>query len=284
MSTNIKTLLATAAEIRAVGHPWEAVAKKVNRRAKTCRGWPGKYPTEWQALYRQVEERRFEETSKEAHSYLINLLRHEDPKVKLKAEEIWHKYGRVAYGRGGSMVLPPAEPGPAGKNDALLRELAALMDVVRREIDRRRALDGKPPATDDEFMEAWERQGANQEEWRRREPEDGGPSRPTPEQQDPNPPPRDGAAARPDEAAPDDHPTPTPPASPAPTNGAGNPVIVFGVLLLAAAVLWQRPAYIAAPAGPECVRALLPDARGGWCSLPRTGVSRSSRLPTSHRS
>src|SRR5262249_45451516 len=216
--------------------------------AKPCRGGPGKSTTEWQALDRQVEERRFEETSKEAHSYLINLLRHEDPKVKLKAEEIWHKYGRVAYGRGGSMVLPPAEPGPAGKNDALLRELAALMDVVRREIDRRRALGGKPPATDDEVMEAWGRQGGHPREGARA---GGGRPRPPPEQQAPTPPPRDGAAARPDEAAPDDHPTPTPPASPAPTNGAGNPVIVFGVLLLAAAVLWQRPAYIAAPAGPE---------------------------------
>src|SRR5262249_61889232 len=106
--------------------------------AKPCRGGPGKSTTEWQALDRQVEERRFEETSKEAHSYLINLLRHEDPKVKLKAEEIWHKYGRWAYGRGGSRGLPPAEPGPARKKERLPRGAPPLLELAAAAMRRRR--------------------------------------------------------------------------------------------------------------------------------------------------
>src|SRR5262245_4555140 len=240
MSTNIKALLATAAEMRAVGHPWEAVARKVHRTAKTCRNWPVKFKADWEALYRAVEERRFEETSKEAHSYLINLLRHEDPKVKLKAEEIWHKYGCGAYGRAGSMVLPPAEPGPAGKNDALVREFAALVNIFRGQIDRRRAHAGKPPATDDEFIEEWARETwqAERRQWEQ-EREDQDPARRAPEQQHPNP--------------------PAPPPPPAPANGAGNPVIVFGVLLLAAAFVWQRPAPVP---GPEYVRAVSTEAAG----------------------
>src|SRR5262245_61732222 len=145
MSQNLKSLLATAAEMRAVGHPWDAVAKKVHRRAKTCRNWPLKFKDEWQALYRAVEERRFEETSKEAHTYLIHLLRNDDPKVKLKAEEIWLKHGARAYGPGGAMVLPPPPPEPASKNAKLVGEMIARADSARERIDQKRAREGKPP-------------------------------------------------------------------------------------------------------------------------------------------
>src|SRR5262245_50207415 len=158
MSSTRKTLLAQAAELRAVGFPWEQVAQKVGRKIKTCQNWPIRYRAEWEELYRSVEDRRYQETCKEAHTHLINLMRDPDKKVKQKAVDSWHKYGVAAYSRAtGNMVLPaPAAPDkPPHPNDKLFAELRECGDAAREQIDKRRAHEGKPPATDDEFAAEW---------------------------------------------------------------------------------------------------------------------------------
>lgn len=60
MSRNMHALLTVAAELRAVGYPWEAVARRVHRRPKTCQGWPGRYRRDWETIYQEVRQRRFE--------------------------------------------------------------------------------------------------------------------------------------------------------------------------------------------------------------------------------
>src|SRR5439155_16529160 len=98
MSQNLKALLATAAEMRAVGHPWEAIAKKVHRKAKTCQGWPAKYKAQWDPLYRAAQQRRFDQTATECHAHLVGLMRNADPKVSHKACDSYLKYGGKAFG------------------------------------------------------------------------------------------------------------------------------------------------------------------------------------------
>jgi hypothetical protein len=68
MAKNMQTLLATAAEMRAVGHTWESVPRKVHRKPKTCQKWPGRFPTKWQELYSTVQKRRFEDSCDDAHT------------------------------------------------------------------------------------------------------------------------------------------------------------------------------------------------------------------------
>ena len=62
MSKNMPSLLAIAAEMRAVGHPWETVAHKVHRKARTCQQWPARYGPVWDKVYGDAQRRRFEET------------------------------------------------------------------------------------------------------------------------------------------------------------------------------------------------------------------------------
>src|SRR5262245_19574352 len=280
MSSTRKTLLAQAAELRAVGFPWEQVAQKVGRKIKTCQNWPIRYRAEWEELYRSVEDRRYQETCKEAHTHLINLMRDPDKKVKQKAVDSWHKYGVAAYSRAtGNMVLPaPAAPDkPPHPNDKLFAELRECGDAAREQIDKRRAHEGKPPATDDEFAAEWtaETEAATKPYvW----PEydcDGDPTGPeepddeedpmglvpwTPERAE-----RERAAMEKAqrkilerrqaaaETARDKLPQPPPPAWPA--NGT-----TMGLLLLAAAMLGQRTVDVNAPTGPEYAHVLPADA------------------------
>src|SRR6476659_2392780 len=98
MSQNTRALLAVAAELRAVGHSWAAVAEKVHRKPETCQNWPSRFRDDWTDLLREAQRKRYDETSNEAHSLLKCLMRDDDGKVRLKAIEVWLKCGAAAYG------------------------------------------------------------------------------------------------------------------------------------------------------------------------------------------
>jgi hypothetical protein len=75
-------LLAAAAELKAAGASWEAVAAKVGRSPDTCRRWPALYPDEWRRLFRAAEQQLIIEAGAEAVLVLRALLRAEDDKVR----------------------------------------------------------------------------------------------------------------------------------------------------------------------------------------------------------
>src|SRR5262245_25091052 len=271
MSQNLDALLEAAAALRVVGHPWEHIADKLHRKVKTCQNWPAKHKARWETIYRAAQERRFDQTSNECHTYLVGLCRDPDKRVKLKAVELMMRHGAAAFGRDGAMVAPPPPPPPdkpPHPNDKLFAELRECGDAAREQIDKRRAHEGKPPATDDEFAAEWtaETEAATKPYvW----PEydcDGDPTGPeepddeedpmglvpwTPERAE-----RERAAMEKAqrkilerrqaaaETARDKLPQPPPPAGPA--NGT-----TMGLLLLAAAMLGQRTVDVNAPTGPE---------------------------------
>ena len=51
MQPDTRSLLALAAELRAAGQTWEAVARRVGRESSTCRKWPSRYRQDWDSLY-----------------------------------------------------------------------------------------------------------------------------------------------------------------------------------------------------------------------------------------
>ena len=106
MSHNLHSLLTIAAEMRAVGHSWDAVAAKVQRRPRTCQNWTSRHRSDWEALYHEAQTRRFHETSEEAHTLLKNLMRDDDKKVRYQAIALWVKSGAAAYGLTGAMKIP----------------------------------------------------------------------------------------------------------------------------------------------------------------------------------
>ena len=166
MSHNTRTLLTVAAELRAAGASWEAVASKVRRQPRTCKSWPNRFRDDWLDLYRDAQARRFQETSEEAHALLRNTMRSQDMKVRLKAIEIWLKNGAAAYGVEGSMNAPRGEMNaPRGEaadrhaGEAYMDEqLRVFREGVRPGLDNRRALQGLPPATEEELAREMERE------------------------------------------------------------------------------------------------------------------------------
>jgi len=157
MSHNTHTLLTVAAELRTAGASWDAVARKVHRKPKTCQKWPSRFRQQWDQLYRSAQQRRFEETSNEAHTLLKHLMRSDDDKLRLRSIEIWLRNGAAAYGLHGNL-LQPVIPANGSPNDSLLAQMGQYMEQDRQRIDKRRALHGLPPANDDEFVQEWDRE------------------------------------------------------------------------------------------------------------------------------
>jgi hypothetical protein len=81
-------LLNHAAELRAGGLSWEAVAAKVGRSAETVRKWPAAHPDRWKALIHAAERRLAREAGAESVLILRQLLRSEDEKVRRDAARL----------------------------------------------------------------------------------------------------------------------------------------------------------------------------------------------------
>ena len=77
-------LFARAAETRALGLTWEAVAKEVNRAARTVRRWPLKYADRWSAALLQAERHLAAQADSESVLTLRRLLMSDDEWVR------WH--------------------------------------------------------------------------------------------------------------------------------------------------------------------------------------------------
>src|SRR5262245_22076363 len=162
MSRNLNTLLTVAAELRAVGHPWDFIAKQVNRRAATCQKWPARYADRWGPIYRAVQERRFEQTSNQAHTYLVQMMAATDWRARHKALELWMKAGAGAYGREGTMTFHASSPPAAAEEYSLTKPTEEMIEYytrqvgeARAEFDRQRAEAGLPPCDEGEFTDAW---------------------------------------------------------------------------------------------------------------------------------
>lgn len=78
-------LLNRAAELRAGGAKWEAVAAALNRSAETVRKWPREYADRWKPALRDAERRLVCEAAAESVLVLRNLLRSDDEKVRRDA-------------------------------------------------------------------------------------------------------------------------------------------------------------------------------------------------------
>jgi hypothetical protein len=81
-------LLTHAAELRAAGLSWEAVAAKVGRSAETVRKWPTAYPDRWQSLLHAAERRLVCEAGAESVLILRQLLRSADEKIRRDAARL----------------------------------------------------------------------------------------------------------------------------------------------------------------------------------------------------
>jgi hypothetical protein len=99
-------LLAAAADLRAAGKSWEAVAANLSRAADTCRRWPARFRAAWDDLYRVAERNQITEARAEATAVLRTQLRLEDTKEKRDAA----KALLAAASRGRPAKTEPRDP------------------------------------------------------------------------------------------------------------------------------------------------------------------------------
>lgn len=78
-------VLAKAAELRAAGSSWEAVARRVRRAVRTVGGWPRKYADRWAAALVRAERRLAAQADGESVLTLRTLLLSDDERVRWRA-------------------------------------------------------------------------------------------------------------------------------------------------------------------------------------------------------
>src|SRR5438045_1346148 len=87
-------LLTAAAELKAAGASWAAVAAGVSRSPDTVRRWPALYPAAWRRLVREAERQLLTDARAESVSTLRQMLRSEAEKTRPDAARILWELGR----------------------------------------------------------------------------------------------------------------------------------------------------------------------------------------------
>jgi hypothetical protein len=84
-SKNMLRVLDRAAELRATGHTWEQIARKIRRPFSTLADWRRSYPAMWEEAIAKARREVSAQASAEGVSVLRNLLTSEDEKVRRDA-------------------------------------------------------------------------------------------------------------------------------------------------------------------------------------------------------
>jgi hypothetical protein len=125
-TTRILRALERAAMLRADGHGWETVARKLKRKVETVRSWPRLYPDEWYAAYDAYDRPGDDLAALEARESLRLLVRSEDEKVSQAAARCLQKErGRVAA---------PRAPKPTSDLHRFVDEMEGLSHEEHRKL------------------------------------------------------------------------------------------------------------------------------------------------------
>jgi hypothetical protein len=140
-------LLSQAADLRARGASWEAVANSLGHDVEVCKRWPRDHPDEWRRLLYEAEDRFLHEVGSEAGSVLRRLLRAEDAKVSREVcRFLYGQFRRLRQGRADATGL-----GPRGETVRLAEYLEGLNDaetdaLIDELVAQRQPQGGAPPA------------------------------------------------------------------------------------------------------------------------------------------
>jgi hypothetical protein len=126
-------LIAKAAELRASGSSWDAVAAGVSRASDTVRRWPALYPGPWQKAFRAAERQFVAEATAEAVLILRKHLRSDDEKISQDAAERLIQL-RVALARRTRSMKRDASALPTGELQRVAAYLETLPDAERNQI------------------------------------------------------------------------------------------------------------------------------------------------------
>ena len=125
-----RALINQAAELRAAGSSWEAVAREVGRTLDTVRRWPTLYKSIWKEAIQRAEEQLLTETTAESVFTLRRQLRSEDDKSSRDAAEKLIKF-RLATKPKAQVTTSQQPSSDAGR---IVRYLEGLTDAQLEEL------------------------------------------------------------------------------------------------------------------------------------------------------
>ncbi len=91
-STRMRGRLAQAAEWRALGASWPAVADRLGCRPEVCCRWPNRYPELWRHFLASAREKVVQQAFTEGLQILLVQMRSPDEKLRRQAARIVEKY------------------------------------------------------------------------------------------------------------------------------------------------------------------------------------------------
>src|SRR5262245_62027147 len=121
-----------AAQLRAAGNSWQAIAQLLGCRPQTCQRWPIQYPEWWARVYRRTEEERYRATWELCEQKLREFLR--SPEAKYRR---WAAKSILQVARRDPGVLSPAAVAEAElvyAAEAQLRVIRVTVNEAAREI------------------------------------------------------------------------------------------------------------------------------------------------------
>lgn len=125
-------LIAAAAELRAGGASWDAVATQVGRSVETVRRWPVAYPAIWRKAARIAERQLLTDATAESVHTLRRQLRSEDDKASRDAAQKLIQF-RVADGKRGRPKRTAKRPAAASD---FVRVAAYLETLTHDQLDQ----------------------------------------------------------------------------------------------------------------------------------------------------
>ena len=136
MATSVRFLhaLERAAEMKAAGSSWEAIATALHRKLQTVKQWSRLYANEWQELFAKYEKQLLDEATAESVLALRKQLRADEATVSIQAAD---KLIRYRISRAKSTPKPTANDGPTAEERDL--QFAKELEDEARQAEQNRA-------------------------------------------------------------------------------------------------------------------------------------------------
>ena len=115
-SERMQRALERAAEMKAAGSSWEAIAIALQRTVQTVKKWPRVYANEWQVMFGQFEKQFVDEAAAESVLALRKQLRIEKSTLSVRAADKLIRY-RISRAKSTPAPPPPNEGMSAEERD-----------------------------------------------------------------------------------------------------------------------------------------------------------------------
>ena len=139
-------VLARAAELRALGQNWDAIARELKRSARNIRRWPRTYAERWEDHLKDAQRRAIGDLAGESLNILRHLLRDADGRLRLGASAFLAEL-RLKQAKHDFKTQPETPIPPLALHIARILETYSHEDLVKLTVAVGRCTGTTPPVS-----------------------------------------------------------------------------------------------------------------------------------------